>query len=70
VNSHPGIEDLLPGLEDLFGPGGSQGLEGLPGLDELLNDMFGFDELPPELQQLLEDLLGVPAPAPQGGEGA
>jgi serine protease Do len=68
----PGLEDLLPGLEDLFGPGGVEGLEELPGLDEMLEDMFGPGTIPPELQQLLEDLLAIPAPAqtPEEGEGA
>jgi putative serine protease PepD len=65
----PGLEDLLPGLEDLFGPQGPGGLEDLPGLEEMLEDMFGTADIPPELQQLLEELLGVPAPgAPGEGE--
>ena len=60
----PGLEDLLPGLDDLFGPEG--GLEDLPGLEEMLEEMFGTADIPPELQQLLEELLGVPGPAAPG----
>jgi S1-C subfamily serine protease len=56
----PGLEDLLPGLEDLFGPEGAQNFEDLPGLQEMLEEMFGASDIPPELQQLLEELLGVP----------
>ena len=62
----PGLEDLLPGLDDLFGPEGGEGLESLPGLEEMLDEMFGTADIPPELQQLLEELLGVPAPAAPG----
>jgi putative serine protease PepD len=62
----PGLEDLLPGLDDLFGPGGPEGLENLPGLEEMLDEMFGTADIPPELQQLLEELLGIPAPAAPG----
>jgi len=62
----PGLEDLLPGLDELFGPEGTEGLEDLPGLEEMLNEMFGTADIPPELQQLLEELLGVPAPAAPG----
>ncbi len=66
----PGLEDLLPGLEDLFGPEGAQGLEDLPGLDEMLEEMFGPGAIPPELQQLFEELLGVPSPGAEEGDGA
>ena len=66
----PGLEDLLPGLEDLFGPEGAQGLEDLPGLDEMLEEMFGPGAIPPELQQLFEELLGVPVPGAEEGDGA
>ena len=62
----PGLEDLLPGLDDLFGPQGPGGLEDLPGLEEMLDEMFGTTDIPPELRQLLEELLGVPAPAAPG----
>jgi putative serine protease PepD len=62
----PGLEDLVPGLDELFGPEGMQGLEDLPGLEEMLDEMFGTADIPPELQQLLEELLGVPAPAAPG----
>jgi putative serine protease PepD len=64
----PGLEDLLPGLDDLFGPEGLEGMESLPGLQELLDEMFGAAGIPPELQDLLQELLGVPAPAE--GEGS
>jgi S1-C subfamily serine protease len=55
--SIPGLDDLLPGLDQLPGledllPGGE-----LPGLDDLLGDLFGED-VPPELQRLLDELLG------------
>jgi hypothetical protein len=67
----PGLEDLLPGLDDLFGPEGMEGLEDLPGLEEMLDEMFGAADIPPELQQLLEELLGVPAPAaPEEGQAS
>jgi S1-C subfamily serine protease len=67
----PGLEDLLPGLDELFGPEGTEGLEDLPGLEEMLNEMFGTADIPPELQQLLEELLGVPAPAaPEEGQAS
>ena len=62
----PGLEDLLPGLDDLFGPEGPGGLEELPGLEEMLDEMFGGADIPPELRQLLEELLGIPAPAAPG----
>jgi putative serine protease PepD len=55
----PGLDDLLPGLEDLLDPDGL-GLEGLPGLDEMLEEMFGLNDMPPELRQLFEELLGLP----------
>jgi S1-C subfamily serine protease len=63
----PGLEDLLPGLDELFGPGGVQGLEELPGLQEMLDEMFGPGTIPPELEQLLEELFGIPTPAPEEG---
>ncbi len=63
----PGLDDLLPGLDDLFGLDDPQGLQDLPGLEEMLDEMFGLDELPPELRQLFEDLLGLPGPAPEEG---
>lgn len=66
----PGLEDLLPGLEDLFRLDDPQGLQDLPGLEEMLDEMFGFDELPPELQQLLDELFGRPVPAPEEGNSA
>jgi S1-C subfamily serine protease len=65
----PGLEDLLPGLDDLFGLDDPQGLNGLPGLDQLLDELFGFGDIPPELQQLLEELLGVPGLTPGEGSG-
>jgi S1-C subfamily serine protease len=58
----PGLEDLLPGLEDLLNPD-NQGLQDLPGLDQMLEELFGFGDIPPELQQLLEDLLEMPVPS-------
>jgi S1-C subfamily serine protease len=65
----PGLEDVLPGLEDLFGPGGPENLEDLPGLQEMLEEMFGASDIPPELLQLLEELLGLPGGAVPGEEG-
>ena len=65
----PGLEDLLPELDDLFGPEGPGGLEELPGLEEMLDEMFGTADIPPELRQLLEELLGIPAPAAPGDGG-
>jgi S1-C subfamily serine protease len=53
----PGLDDLLPGLDDLLNPGGTGGL---PGLEEMLNELFGLSDLPPELQQLFEELLQTP----------
>ena len=64
----PGLEDLLPGLDDLFGLGGTENLEDLPGLQEMLDEMFGASDIPPELRQLLEELLGLPG-GPVPGEG-
>jgi Trypsin-like peptidase domain len=66
----PGLEDLLPGLDELFGPEGAQGLEELPGLEEMLEEMFGPGAIPPELEQLLEELFGIPVPAPGESGGA
>jgi S1-C subfamily serine protease len=63
----PGLEDLLPGLEDLFGPQGN--LDDLPGLQEMLEEMFGASDIPPELFQLLEELLGLPGGPLPGEEG-
>ncbi len=65
----PGLEDLLPLLDDLFGMGGTESLEDLPGLQEMLEDMFGASDIPPELQLLLEELLGLPGGAVPGEEG-
>jgi S1-C subfamily serine protease len=65
----PGLEDLLPGLEDLFGLDGTENLEDLPGLQEMLEEMFGASDIPPELLQLLEELLGLPGGAVPGEEG-
>jgi S1-C subfamily serine protease len=64
----PGLEDLLPGLDDLFGPGGGEGFEDLPGLQEMLEEMFGPGTIPPELEQLLDELLRMSIPVP-GEEG-
>jgi S1-C subfamily serine protease len=58
----PGLDDLLPGLDDLLDPNG-QSFGEIPGLQEMLEEMFGLNDLPPDLQQLLEDLLGVPGEA-------
>ena len=62
----PGLDDLLPGLDDLFQ------LDDLPTFDELLDDMlrdmFGSADVPPELQDLLEELLEIPGAVP-GEEG-
>jgi S1-C subfamily serine protease len=55
----PGLDDLFPGLEDLLNPN-DPGLGGLPGLEDMLDELFGLSDMPPELQQLLEDLLQVP----------
>lgn len=66
----PGLEDLLPGLDDLFNLDDPQGLNGLPGLDQLLDELFGLGDVPPELQQLLEELLGIPGLTPEGGSGS
>jgi S1-C subfamily serine protease len=64
----PGLDDLLPGLDELFQ------LEDLPTfeelLDEMLGDMFGSADVPPELQELLKDLLEVPGALPGEGGGA
>ncbi len=56
----PGLEDLLPGLDDLFGLTNPEDLESLPGLEEMLDELFGMSDMPPELQQLLEEMLGIP----------
>jgi len=61
----PGLEDLLPGLEDLFNLDDPNGLQGLPGLEDMLDELFGLSDVPPELQELFEGLLGVP----ESGEG-
>ena len=66
----PGLEDLLPGLDDLFGPGGAQDLQDLPDLQEMLDEMFGPGAIPPELEQLLEELLSIPPPAQTPNEEA
>jgi S1-C subfamily serine protease len=60
----PGLEDLLPGLDDLFGLDDPQNLQELPGLEEMLDELFGMSEMPPELQQLFEELLGIPGAIP------
>lgn len=67
----PGLDELPPGLEELFRFDDPQDLGQLPGLEEMLDEMFGFDELPPDLQQLLEELFGMPTPTPgEGNEGS
>lgn len=69
----PGIEDLQDMLEELLNPGsqGGGGLEPLPGLDELLDELFrpnpsqqDLEELP-SLDQMLEELYGS-AGIPEG----
>jgi S1-C subfamily serine protease len=66
----PGLEDLLPGFEDLFELDDPFGTGGLPGLDEMLDELFGMNDLPPELQDLLEGLLQTPGAAPDEGGSA
>jgi len=66
----PGLEDLLPGFEDLFELEDPFGPGGLPGLDEMLDELFGMNDLPPELQDLLEGLLQTPGAAPDEGGSA
>jgi S1-C subfamily serine protease len=56
----PGLEDLFPGLDEFFGLDDPQGFQDLPGLEEM----------PPELEQLLDDLFGAALPAPGEGSGA
>ena len=65
----PGLEDLLPLLDELFGMDGTESLEDLPGLQEMLEEMFGASDIPPELQLLLDMLLGLPGGAVPGEEG-
>lgn len=62
----PGLDDLLPGLEDLFNFDDPQGL---PGLEDMLGELFGLSDLPPELQQLFEELLEIPGTDPGQGNG-
>lgn len=66
----PGLEDLLPGFEDLFEFDDPFGPGGLPGLDEMLDELFGMNDLPPELQDLLEGLLQTPGAVPDEGGSA
>jgi len=66
----PGLEDLLPGFEDLFEFDDPLGPGGLPGLDEMLDELFGMNDLPPELQDLLEGLLQTPGAASEEGGSA
>jgi len=66
----PGLEDLLPGFEDLFELDEPFGPGGLPGLDEMLDELFGMNDLPPELQDLLEGLLQTPGAVPDEGGSA
>lgn len=66
----PGLEDLLPGLDDLFGGDDLFGPGGLPGLEEMLDELFGMSDLPPELQDLLEGLLQMPGGTQEQGDSA
>lgn len=66
----PGLEDLLPGLDDLFGGEDLFGPGGLPGLEEMLDELFGMSDLPPELQDLLEGLLQTPGGTQEQGDSA
>jgi hypothetical protein len=65
----------LPGLDELlddffFGPGtSSDPLDQLPRLDEMLDELFGPDLVPLELQQLLDELFGVAGEIPGSEEG-
>lgn len=65
----------LPGLDELlddffFGPGtSSDPLDQLPSLDEMLDELFGPDLVPLELQQLLDELFGVAGEIPGSEEG-
>jgi hypothetical protein len=36
----------------------------------MLEEMFGASDIPPEVLQLLEELLGMPVPGQGDGEGA
>jgi hypothetical protein len=53
LDSIPGLDDLLPGLGDAL-----PDLGDLPGLDDLLGDMFGSEGIPDTLLQLLQELFG------------
>jgi len=55
LGSIPGLGDI-PGLDQL------PGLDDLPGLDELLDELLGTGDMPPELQDLLDDLFGGEIP--------
>lgn len=66
----PGLDDLLPGLDDLFNPDAPFGQGGLPGLEEMLDELFGMSDLPPELQDLLEGLLQTPGATQEQGDSA
>lgn len=66
----PGLDDLLPGLDDLFNLDDPFGQGGLPGLEEMLDELFGMSDLPPELQDLLEGLLQTPGAAQEQGDSA
>jgi hypothetical protein len=35
----------------------------------MMDELFGFGDIPPELQQLLEELLGMPVPTPDPAPG-
>jgi hypothetical protein len=72
-DSAPMQPEPLPGIDEFFedfffvpdDPFGE-----LPGLDELLNEMFGTDLVPPELQDVLDELFGSSGTVPDSGGGS
>jgi hypothetical protein len=58
-------------LDEFFFGSGSSGdpLDQLPGLDELLDELFGPELVPPELQQLLDEMFGVQGTIPESEGG-
>ena len=77
-DSAPQQPDPLSGLDEIledffFGPdplGPEDPFGELPGLDELLDEMFGADLVPPELQDILDEMFGFGGTIPESSGGS
>lgn len=62
-----GLDEML---EDFFFGPSPDPFGDLPGLDELLDEMFGTDLVPPELQDILDEMFGLGGTIPESSGGS